>query len=138
MLQVLVHDDCTLCTIACYGVGTMIFAHCDCEHGISYYSTYRSFLYGFHFFSFMLSYLQFKFLSMSTYLFSLWVSQFAVLCNCRCKLRLWTWAATRIFVWDTHICRGGLVFTTAKLVLILCSIIQLFSFFSCNQNQAYH
>ena len=25
MLQVLVHDDCTLCAIACYGVGKIIF-----------------------------------------------------------------------------------------------------------------
>ena len=25
MLQVLVHDDCTICTIACYGIATIIF-----------------------------------------------------------------------------------------------------------------
>ena len=25
MLQVLAHDDCTICTVACYGIGTIIF-----------------------------------------------------------------------------------------------------------------
>ena len=86
--------------------------NCDCEHGISYLIIVliaRDFVFQtsivsvcISFFSFLLSYLQFEFLSVSMYLLSLWVSQFAVLCNCRCKLRPWTWTATRSSA-GTHI-----------------------------------
>ena len=62
-------------------------------------------------------------------------TQFAICCNCRCKLQPWTCTETRIFdcdlglgfrsstgtqifTWDPHICRYGQAccFTTAKLV----------------------
>ena len=41
MLQVGVHYAGIICTIACYGIGTII-SDCDCQHGISYYRIYRS------------------------------------------------------------------------------------------------
>ena len=114
----------TICTIAGYGIGTIIFliATVTLEYHIivliarDFVFRHRSFLYGFRFFSFLLSYLQLEFLSVSTYLLSLWVSKFAVLCNCRSKLRPSTWTSTRTFDWDPHICRGGHVFTTAKFI----------------------
>ena len=41
MLQVGVQCAGIICTIACYGIGT-INTDCDCQHGISYYRIYRS------------------------------------------------------------------------------------------------
>ena len=87
MLQVWVHDTCVICTIACYGNGTIIFliVTVNMEYYIIVLITRnfvfrdQSFLYGFRFFSFLLSYLQFEFLSMSADLLRCWVSQFAAL-----------------------------------------------------------
>ena len=41
MLQVGAHCAGIICTIACYGIGTII-PDGDCQHGITYYCIYRS------------------------------------------------------------------------------------------------
>ena len=41
MLQLGVHCAGISCTIACYGIGTIIPDY-DCQHGILYYHIYRS------------------------------------------------------------------------------------------------
>ena len=72
MLQVGVHCAGIICTIACYGIGTII-SDCDCQHGMSYYCIYRLTLgvsdmdhfCWIWFFSFLLSSFQFAFLCMS-------------------------------------------------------------------------
>ena len=41
MLHVVVHCADITCTVACYGIGTII-PDCDCQHEISYYRIYCS------------------------------------------------------------------------------------------------
>ena len=103
MLQVWVHCSGISYTIAFYGIGT-INSDCDCQHGISYYRIYRS-----------------------RFGVSVWIVS-AEFVSSRCCWTLSTWnlywdlnfrfvLETWIFNWDSHICRIGHVFTTAKLLL---------------------
>ena len=125
MLQVLVHDDyIPNVQLHVAGVSTWWLYHlhncmlldlynnipnCDCEHGISYYSTYRSrlcffthrsFLRGFRFFLFLLSYLQFEFLSVNVSL------EFVGFRICR-PLQLSDSSCIFFLNWDLHTCRYG-------------------------------
>ena len=85
------------------------------------------------FFSFLLSYLQFEFLSVLTYLLRLWVSQFAVLCTCLTAdvPSPWTWThiPVNMVIIRIYNCQ-----TRTQLLNIVLCIRQSSSIFSCNQN----
>ena len=132
MLQVLVHDNCTICAIANYGIGTIIFliVTVNLEYHIivliAHYFVFQTSIVSaeFDFFSFLLSFSVCVSLHESG---SMWVWGWRMCSSLIFRSRLqhksstWTqlgtWTGTRIFDWDSHICRGGHVFTTAKLVL---------------------
>ena len=120
MLQVLVHNGCTICTIKNYGICTIIFliVTVNMKYHIIVFIA-RDFVFYSDRFCMDLVCSRFCWVicSLSFYLGQR-ISWACVLHNLpSLAVASWTWTGTRIFDWDPHICRGCHVFTTAKLVL---------------------
>ena len=107
----LVHDDCIICTIACYGIGTVICPMVTVNMEIilqcllSYSFSNLNRFCGIWYFTFLLNYLQFEFLSVSTYLLRCF-AQSAVPCSCILDLN---WDSnlrlepTYLQIWSKHV-----------------------------------
>ena len=134
MLQLGVHCAGIISTIACYWIGTII-PDCDCQHGISYYHIYRLRLCVSDMDRFCWVNFSLRFFAWVRFMVRL-IGEFAVLqLFARNLVLIFDWYSvpetcvgtwifdwelgleTWIFNWDSHICRDGHVFTTAKLLL---------------------
>ena len=111
MLQVRVHDACINLHNCMLWDWYNNIPNCDCEHGISYCSTYYLHLCFSEINRFCMDFVSSRFCwvicSLSAYqcLEIFWGSEFHNLpsfCNRHCKPRPCTWTAARIFAWDPH------------------------------------
>ena len=116
MLQMWVHDDHIICTIACHEIRTMMFliVIVNQEYHIIVLIARDSVL---QFSS------RFCWVILQFWIWGWRLHNLPSFCNCSCKLRPCTWTEARISTGDPNICKGCQDFTTAMFNQIMFFII---------------
>ena len=127
MLQLLVHDDCTICTISSYELGTIIYLIVTVNMEFYFIEIiardfvfwHHLFRYWFRFFTFLLI-LPFGFLSVSIYLLRSWTSQICSPLQFAAVSLSWTGTHMPVVVKTCSVITATLVSKYLLLCLIRC------------------